>query len=76
MASIDLTRLDQQITQLASLYQDPDMFQEEFHKFSFITAILIKKDAVPKSFMQHYDLPEKILLHLEARLKPLTGPFC
>ena len=75
MASIDLTRLDQQITQLASLYQDPDMFQEEFHKilsFYHRYSHRKQKDAVPKSFMQHYDLPEKILPHLEARLKPLA----
>ena len=75
MAAIDLTRLDQQITQLASLYQDPAAFQEEFHKilsFYHRYSHRKQKDAVPKSFMRNYDLPEKVLSHLEARLKPMS----
>ena len=70
MAAIDLTRLDQQITLLASLYQDPAAFQEEFHRilsFYHRYSHRKQKDAVPKSFMQHYDLPEKVLPHREAR---------
>ena len=75
MAAIDLTRLDQQITQLANLYQDPAAFQEEFHKilsFYHRYSHRKQKDAVPKSFLRNYDLPEKVLSHLEARLKPLS----
>jgi len=75
MAAIDLTRLDQQITQLANLYRDSDAFQEEFHKIlSFYHRYSHRKqeDAAPKSFMQHYDLPEKVLPQIEARLKPLA----
>lgn len=78
MAAIDLTRLDQQITLLASLYQDPAAFQEEFHRilsFYHRYSHRKQKDAVPKSFMQHYDLPEKVLPHLEARLKQLALKF-
>lgn len=75
MAAIDLTRLDQQIDHLATLYQDPIAFQQEFHKilsFYHRYSHRKQKDAVPKSFMRHYDLPEKVLSHLEARLKPLA----
>lgn len=75
MAAIDLTRLDRQIDHLATLYQDPAAFQEEFHRIlSFYHRYSHRKlkDAVPKSFMLNYDLPEKVLTHLEARLKPLS----
>ena len=75
MAAIDLTRLDQQINQLASLYQDPDGFQVEFHRilsFYHRYSHRKQKEAVPKSFMRNYDLPEKVLSHIEARLKPLS----
>lgn len=75
MASIDLTRLEQQVKQLASHYQDAVAFQEEFHRilsFYHRYSHRLQKDAVPKSFMLHYDLPEKILPHLETRLKPLA----
>jgi len=75
MAAIDLTRLDQQINHLASLYQDPAAFQDEFHKIlSFYHRYSHRKqsDALPKSFMRNYDLPEKVLSHLEAQLKPMA----
>jgi hypothetical protein len=75
MAAIDLTRLDQQIDYLARLYQEPAAFQEEFHKilsFYHRYSHRKQKDAVPKSFMRNYDLPEKVLSHLEARLKSLA----
>ena len=75
MAAIDLTRLDQQINDLATLYQDPAAFQEEFHKilsFYHRYSHRKQKDAVPKSFMRNYDLPEKVLSHLQARLKSLS----
>lgn len=75
MTAIDLTRLDQQIDHLATLYQDPAAFQEEFHtilSFYHRYSHRKQKDAVPKSFMRNYDLPEKVLAHTEARLKPLS----
>ncbi|MDD2521408.1 MAG: DNA alkylation repair protein [Anaerolineaceae bacterium] len=76
MAAIDLTRLDQQIDHLASLYRDAVAFKEEFHRilsFYHRYSHRKQKDAVPKSFMRHYDLPEKVLAHLEARLKALPA---
>lgn len=75
MAAIDLTRLDKQIDHLASLYQDPIAFQEEFnnilsfyHRYSHRK----QKDATPQIFMRNYDLPEKVLAHLETRLRSLS----
>ena len=74
MAAIDLTRLNQQIDHLADFYGDPAAFQQEFHTIlSFYHRYSHRKhkDAMPKSFMRNYDLPEKVLSHLEARLKTL-----
>lgn len=74
MAAIDLTRLNQQIDHLADFYRDPTAFQQEFHNIlSFYHRYSHRKhkDAMPKSFMRNYDLPEKVLSHLEARLKTL-----
>ena len=74
MAAIDLTRLNQQIDHLADFYRDPTAFQQEFHNilsFYHRYSHRKQKDAMPKSFMRNYDLPEKVLSHLEARLKTL-----
>lgn len=75
MAAIDLTRLNQQIDKLAELYQDPEAFQDEFHAilgFYHRYSHKQQQESMPKSFMRHYDLPEKVLPHLEARLKYLS----
>ena len=75
MASIDLTRLNQQIDKLAQLYQDPLAFQKEYHSIlSFYHRYSHKqqKESIPKSFLRHYDLPDKVLPHLEARLTTLA----
>jgi hypothetical protein len=75
MAAIDLTRLDKQIDHLATLYQDPAAFQEEFHSilsFYHRYSHRKQKDAAPQIFMRNYDLPEKVLPHLESRLRSLS----
>ena len=75
MAAIDLTRLDRQIDHLAALYHDPAAFQAELHTvFSFYHRYSHRKqkETISKTFMRNYDMPDKVLPHIEARLKPLS----
>ena len=75
MTAIDLTRLEKQIDHLATLYQDPAAFQEEFHSilsFYHRYSHRKQKDAAPQIFMRTYELPEKVLPHLESRLRSLS----
>ena len=74
MAAIDLTRLDKQIDELALLVDDPRSFQEELHRlFSFYHRYSHRRHQNRQiSFLKNYDLPEKVLSHIEARLKPLS----
>ena len=74
MAAIDLTRLDKQIDELALLVDDPRAFQEELHRLlSFYHRYSHRRHQNRQiSFLKNYDLPEKVLSHIEARLKPLS----
>lgn len=75
MAAIDLTKLDQQIQELLTYAQEPKVFQTRFHSFlEFFHryAHRKQKDALPKSFMRHYDLPDKVLPYLQNRLRSLA----
>ncbi len=74
MAAIDLTRLDKQIDELALLVDDPRAFIEELHRLlSFYPRYSHRRHQNRQiSFLKNYDLPEKVLSHIEARLKPLS----
>lgn len=74
MAAIDLTKLEKQIEQLLALAENPKGFQAQFHAilgFYHRYSHRKHKDAMPKSFMLHYDLPEKVLPQLQNRLRAI-----
>ena len=74
MAAIDLTKLDNQIQELLTLAGEPKAFQRQFHtllSFYHRYSHRAHKDAIPMSFMRHYDLPEKVLLTMQNQLKAL-----
>ena len=74
MAAIDLTRLNKQIDELALLVEDPRAFIEELHRLlSFYHRYSHRRHQNRQiSFLKNYDMPEKVLSHIEARLKPLS----
>lgn len=74
MAAIDLTRLNKQIDELALLVDDPRAFIEELHRLlSFYHRYSHRRHQNRQiSFLKNYDMPEKVLSHIEARLKPLS----
>ena len=74
MAAIDLTRLNKQIDELALLVEAPRAFIEELHRLlSFYNRYSHRRHQNRQiSFLKNYDMPEKVLSHIEARLKPLS----
>lgn len=75
MAAIDLTKLDQQIRELLESAEDPLVFQRKFHsilEFYHRYSHRKQKDAMPISFMRHYELPGKVLPYIQGQLRPLA----
>ncbi len=73
MPSIDLTRLNQQVEDLARVFPDPAAFIKAFHDllgFYHRYAHRRQKDAIPFTFLPAYDLPPQLMPQLELYLRP------
>lgn len=72
MPAINISRLENQISNLAGLISDPAAFRQELHAvlgFYHRYAHRPAKDAVPKSFMRIYDLPDQVIKQIELGLR-------
>lgn len=72
MSAIDLNRLKSQISGLVDSYQDPQAFSQAFHKllgFYHRYSHRPNADAIPKTFMRTYDLPDQVVRQVELGLK-------
>ena len=72
MVAIDLTKLEQQIAQLASLYAEPARFSQAlqellsfYQRYSFRPS----RHEVPKTFLRAYNLPSQVLPQIEIGLR-------
>lgn len=72
MPAIDISRLQNQIDHLVSLIGDAQGFRRELHAilgFYHRYSHRPSKDAVPKSFMRMYDLPDPVTKQIEIGLR-------
>lgn len=72
MPAISLERLQKQIADLIEAFDQPREFRDRFHdllSFYHRYSHRQQKDAIPKSFMLTYDLPEQVIPQLELGLR-------
>ena len=72
MPAIDISRLQGQIDYLISLMGEPQAFSRELHSvlgFYHRYSHRLSKDAIPKSFMRMYDLPNHVVKQIEIGLR-------
>ncbi len=72
MPAIDISRLQNQINHLVSLMGEPQSFRQELHAilgFYHRYSHRPSKDAVPKSFMRMYNLPDQVTRQIEITLR-------
>ncbi len=75
MVAINLNRLAKQLQDLREMFNQPETFRAELHRFlSFYHQYSRRKheDSIPKSFMRQYDLPVQIVPQLELSLRQLA----
>lgn len=73
MPAIDLTKLDKQINDLASSFDNPAEFRVKLHdllSYYHLYARKPSKEKLPKSFMRHYEIPDQVIRQIELGLKP------